>query len=97
MLVPARLGLADFWRFRMRRDIMFRMERPGRAAAHEADLSEGSQRMYLGPRGRGCCAAAEQGVSGDAKCMVRSLHVHMVPYSCASSCRNTQVERHKHG
>ncbi len=36
MLVPARLGLADFWRFRMRRDIMFRMERPGRAAAHES-------------------------------------------------------------
>jgi len=75
----------------------FCMERPGRGAGHEADLSEGSQRMYLGPRGRGCCAAAEQGVSGDAKCMVRSLHVHMVPYSCASSCRNTQVERHKHG
>ncbi len=66
------------------------MERPGRGAGHEADLSEGSQRMYLGPRGRGCCAAAEQGASGDAKCMVRSLHVHMVPFSCASSCRNTQ-------
>ena len=32
----AAVGLTNFWRFRTRRFIMFRMERPGRADAHES-------------------------------------------------------------